>query len=83
MPEIRRTILFSEFNLLSNLRRKLDLSERIAHTLFSLNRSDFVPRGLNPYLDIPQPIGFNATISAPHIHAIVLKNLEQKLQVST
>lgn len=32
-----------------------------------------------PYEDTPQPIGFGATISAPHMHAYALELLYNKL----
>lgn len=34
----------------------------------------------NPYHDCPQSIGYNATISAPHMHAYALESLEPYLQ---
>ncbi|KAF0991309.1 hypothetical protein HZS_4900, partial [Henneguya salminicola] len=34
----------------------------------------------NPYYDCPEPIGFGATISAPHIHAYSLEYLKSKLK---
>jgi protein-L-isoaspartate(D-aspartate) O-methyltransferase len=43
-----------------------------------------VDRGMycqeSPYKDSPQPIGFNATISAPHMHAYALEALEPNLK---
>jgi hypothetical protein len=46
-------------------------SERVAQTWFAVDRADFVVQG-NPYRDAASPIGFNATISAPHIVWIAL-----------
>eukprot|EP01083_Nonionella_stella_P129443 392785_1 len=43
-----------------------------------VDRADFCP--MNPYKDKPQKIGFNATISAPHMHARALEDLYDKLQ---
>lgn len=37
----------------------------------------FVPEKHPPYGDAPMPIGYNATISAPHMHATCLKLLGQ------
>lgn len=34
----------------------------------------------SPYMDSPQPIGYDATISAPHMHALVLEELEAVLR---
>ena len=33
----------------------------------------------DPYMDAPQPIGFEATISAPHMHAMALEQLKVEL----
>ncbi|KAI8993493.1 protein-L-isoaspartate O-methyltransferase [Pilobolus umbonatus] len=44
----------------------------------SIDRKDFCPR--YPYEDSPQSIGYNATISAPHMHAYALCKLEPYLQ---
>jgi protein-L-isoaspartate(D-aspartate) O-methyltransferase len=37
-------------------------------------------RGFNPYADVPRPIGWNTTISAPSMHAETLSYLMNKLQ---
>ncbi|CDJ58840.1 UPF0202 family protein, putative, partial [Eimeria maxima] len=42
-----------------------------------VDRGKFI--SVDPYIDRPQSIGFNATISAPHIHAISLEELKDKL----
>ncbi|NWW18381.1 PIMT methyltransferase, partial [Falcunculus frontatus] len=39
---------------------------------------DFCPE--NSYQDYPQPIGYNATISAPHMHAMALELLKDHLR---
>lgn len=36
----------------------------------------------SPYKDCPQPIGYGATISAPHMHAYALEFLYDKLKVA-
>ncbi|EJW78603.1 protein-L-isoaspartate O-methyltransferase [Wuchereria bancrofti] len=46
-------------------------------TMLRVDRADFCPR--NPYLDNPEPIGCNATISAPHMHAAALERLKDHL----
>ncbi|XP_078464760.1 protein-L-isoaspartate(D-aspartate) O-methyltransferase-like isoform X1 [Lampetra planeri] len=35
---------------------------------------------MNPYEDLPQPIGYYATISAPRMHAFALELLQDRLQ---
>ena len=49
-------------------------SKEVEKAMRSVDRKDFVPikRQLYAYADSPQPIGYNATISAPHMHAIAL-----------
>lgn len=46
----------------------------------TVDRGLFVPRGNPPYMDTPVPIGYNATISAPHMHAMCLELLKDHLQ---
>lgn len=55
-------------------------SERVAEVMEKIDRALFVPEGNPPYLDSPMPIGYNATISAPHMHATCLQLLEENLQ---
>lgn len=45
-------------------------------------RGHYVPRAqlADAYIDAPQPIGFNQTISAPHMHATCAELLEAQLQ---
>ena len=39
-----------------------------------------MPEGSSAYEDSPMSIGYNATISAPHMHATCLQLLEKNLQ---
>ncbi|KFK30048.1 hypothetical protein AALP_AA7G210200 [Arabis alpina] len=55
-------------------------SKRVAQVMEALDRGLFVPVGSSAYTDTPIPIGYNATISAPHMHATCLQLLEDKLQ---
>ncbi|XP_010441750.1 PREDICTED: protein-L-isoaspartate O-methyltransferase 2 isoform X1 [Camelina sativa] len=55
-------------------------SKRVAQVMEDLDRGLFVPAGSSAYVDTPVPIGYNATISAPHMHATCLQLLEDKLQ---
>ncbi len=45
----------------------------------TVDRGDFCP-GIEAYEDCPQPIGFNATISAPHMHAYCMEWLSDVLK---
>jgi protein-L-isoaspartate(D-aspartate) O-methyltransferase len=58
----------------------LDMSSRITGVLESIDRAEFMPTECDPYVDNPQRIGFNTTISAPHMHGLTLIMLENKLQ---
>ena len=51
-------------------------SSRIIDVLKHVDRSKYVPPGLPPYSDSPQPIGDGQTISAPHMHVQALELLE-------
>lgn len=55
-------------------------SRKVADVMESIDRGLFVTAGNPPYADSPMPIGYNATISAPHMHAMCLELLEDHLQ---
>ncbi|XP_057969871.1 protein-L-isoaspartate O-methyltransferase 1-like [Malania oleifera] len=55
-------------------------SRKVAEIMETVDRALFVPGGSQPYVDSPVPIGYNATISAPHMHATCLQLLEENLQ---
>lgn len=55
-------------------------SKRVAEVMETVDRALFVPDGTPAYVDSPMAIGYNATISAPHMHAMCLELLEQNLQ---
>ncbi|XP_035822622.1 protein-L-isoaspartate O-methyltransferase isoform X1 [Zea mays] len=55
-------------------------STKVAEVMEAIDRGLFVPPGGSPYHDSPMPIGYNATISAPHMHAACLELLEKNLQ---
>lgn len=71
----------SNKDLVSNLQRDQRLSARVADALLQTDRADFVAPELlsHAYEDRPLPIGFDVTISAPHMHAAMLQILEPKL----
>ena len=45
-------------------------SALVEETMKNIDRADFSLE--SPYIDSPQKIGYNATISAPHMHAHAL-----------
>lgn len=49
-------------------------SSAVAHVMQLVDRANYcLPRTPHPYADIPNSIGYGATISAPHMHAYVLE----------
>ncbi|CCD64125.1 Protein-L-isoaspartate O-methyltransferase [Caenorhabditis elegans] len=64
--------------LIDNLRNnRVFASQRAYDAMKSVDRGDFAPRA--PYEDAPQRIGYNATVSAPHMHAAALDYLQNHL----
>ncbi|CAF0804981.1 unnamed protein product [Rotaria sordida] len=61
----------------SLVRRNIIKDERIKTAMLATDRLDFSTDRL--YEDAPQPIGYNVTISAPHMHAYALEMLRDKL----
>ena len=49
-------------------------SEKVINVMLEVDRNDFAPK--NPYANRPQYIGYNVTISAPHMHAYALEHLK-------
>ena len=54
-------------------------TQKVEDALMSVDRADFSPN--SPYSDSPKPIGYNVTISAPHMHAYCLEMLKDHLKV--
>ncbi|KYQ91691.1 hypothetical protein DLAC_07469 [Tieghemostelium lacteum] len=65
--------------------RRMVFNKRVIKTLKYVDRSKFLgengKKDMKKYSDDPKPIGFNATISAPHMHAIGLDLLGDFLPV--
>ncbi len=57
-------------------------SDLVFHTMMSINRRNFVPESMQnrAYQDNPLSIGWNTTISAPHMHAQTLEELKGNLK---
>ncbi|KAI9087506.1 hypothetical protein K1719_030376 [Acacia pycnantha] len=67
--------------MVENLQRYgIITSNKVAQVMEAIDRAFFVTDEMQPYADSPMPIGYNATISAPHMHAYCLQLLEQNLQ---
>eukprot|EP00112_Aurelia_sp_Birch-Aquarium-sp1_P003834 Seg1431.8 transcript_id=Seg1431.8/GoldUCD/mRNA.D3Y31 product=Protein-L-isoaspartate protein_id=Seg1431.8/GoldUCD/D3Y31 len=56
---------------------KVVKSASVETAMRQVDRGNYCSR--NPYQDSPQPIGYAATISAPHMHAYALQLLEDRL----
>ncbi|KAL8465662.1 hypothetical protein ACS0TY_034945 [Phlomoides rotata] len=54
-------------------------SKKVAEVMETIDRALFVAEDTRPYLDSASLIGYNATISAPHMHAMCLELLENYL----
>lgn len=62
--------------LVSNLRSQgLITSSRVAEAMKQVDRAKYCPDARSAYQDSPQPIGYSATISAPHMHAHAAESL--------
>jgi protein-L-isoaspartate(D-aspartate) O-methyltransferase len=48
-------------------------SEKVTNVMLEVDRQDFAP--VNHYVNRPQYLGYNVTISAPHMHAFALECL--------
>jgi len=69
----------SNAGLVANLHRQgIASNPRVIAAMQSVDRASFCPR--HPYEDSPQPIGHQATISAPHMHAMCLEALHAHLR---
>lgn len=55
-------------------------SDEVAEIMETIDRALFVKKEYPPYVDSPMPIGYNSTISAPHMHALCLELLKDHLQ---
>ncbi|CED83323.1 protein-l-isoaspartate o-methyltransferase [Phaffia rhodozyma] len=65
----------SNADLVANLwSHRLVLTPQVAKAMTAVDRACYIPFRLDPYEDSPQPIGFSATISAPHMQAYALEN---------
>lgn len=68
----------SNIDLVQNLRRNnIIRSDSVERIMAQVDRANYVSH--NPYMDVPQGIGFGVTISAPHMHAHALELLSEKL----
>ncbi|XP_032820986.1 protein-L-isoaspartate(D-aspartate) O-methyltransferase-like [Petromyzon marinus] len=66
-------------NMVSYLRENsFASSERVIGAMLATDRGLYTL--MNPYEDLPQPIGYYATISAPRMHAFALELLQDRLQ---
>ncbi|XP_018599195.2 protein-L-isoaspartate(D-aspartate) O-methyltransferase isoform X1 [Scleropages formosus] len=68
----------SHAELVNNLRKNgIIKSDKVYEVMLTTDRAHFTR--CNPYMDSPQSIGYQATISAPHMHAYALELLHDQL----
>ena len=79
MSKLQRANFRNQNDLVNYLcNSKIITHKRVALAMKSVDRADFTPT--LPYQDSPQSIGYNATISAPHMHAHALNDLNDQLK---
>uniref|UniRef100_A0A8I3S3U0 Protein-L-isoaspartate O-methyltransferase n=3 Tax=Canis lupus TaxID=9612 RepID=A0A8I3S3U0_CANLF len=74
-PEWRSRV--GHFNQLSHPENGIIKTDKVFEVMLATDRSHYAK--CNPYMDSPQSIGFQATISAPHMHAYALELLFDQL----
>ncbi|CAJ0938610.1 unnamed protein product [Ranitomeya imitator] len=68
----------SHSELVGNLRKNAIIkSDKVYEVMLATDRKHYAK--CNPYMDSPQSIGYQATISAPHMHAYALELLHDQL----
>ncbi|RPD81751.1 Pcmt1-prov protein [Lentinus tigrinus ALCF2SS1-7] len=66
----------TNLELVQNMARNdIVTSDRVLEAMSKVDRACFVREPRMAYEDSPQPIGYGATISAPHMHAYAVENL--------
>jgi len=71
----------SNSELIDNMcKAKIISSKAVAEEMKMVDRANFVLNRMTAYQDSPQSIGYNATISAPHMHAMCLDVLQNHLK---
>ena len=75
------TLALKNNNMVERLVKKgIITSPKVADVMKNVNRGEFSDFPECAFYEFPQSIGFNATISAPFIHALVLQVLSSKLK---
>ncbi|CAM9625070.1 unnamed protein product, partial [Heterosigma akashiwo] len=54
-------------------------SDVVEAAMLKVDRGNYAPSNADAYDDRPLPIGFGATISAPHMHATALELLSEQI----
>jgi len=63
--------------MIQELRRRGYLaSKRVEEAMLAVDRADFTPKNVDPYIDMPYPVGERQTISAPSVVAFMLDHLD-------
>jgi protein-L-isoaspartate(D-aspartate) O-methyltransferase len=69
--------------LIENLQKNIQLSDKVVSAFLKVDRANYCLDPTEGYYDRPQPIGYGATISAPHMHALAMKLMEPCLLKTT
>eukprot|EP01156_Anaeramoeba_ignava_P009705 Anaeramoba_ignava/a4371_6.p1 GENE.a4371_6~~a4371_6.p1 ORF type:complete len:253 (+),score=85.84 a4371_6:19-777(+) len=75
---IMGTIFSTNNELIEHLiKQKILKTESVIESMKKVDRKNYVPKNQQSkaYMDSPQPIGYSATISAPHMHGMQLELL--------
>ena len=63
----------NKFLVIELIHTNMIQTEKVAKIMLDVDRNNYAPR--NQYVNKPQYIGYNVTISAPHMHAFALEHL--------
>ncbi|KAJ3250994.1 Protein-L-isoaspartate(D-aspartate) O-methyltransferase [Boothiomyces macroporosus] len=66
--------------IFANIESGLLRSDRVAHTMKLVDRANYCSNKSDAYVDTPQYIGYNKSISAPRLHAKALEYLAPNCQ---
>jgi protein-L-isoaspartate(D-aspartate) O-methyltransferase len=70
----------SNYGLVANLKSAgIIESDAVLEAMKAVDRGNYVIEGTHPYADSPQYIGYDATISAPHMHAHALELIKDSV----
>ena len=69
----------TNLQLIQRLKRTVGISDEVVSALQQVDRANYCLSYMGAYQDHPLPIGYNATISAPHMHGLAMKLMEPSI----